>query len=247
MANFYGNLENYLAWPTENDHYGAGIVGDGRIITELHMTPLLAGLAGRNVVLSGFALPTNTSGTPDPITAGTAVVSGVYISGAGAYPITVSYTVSSTNWVWLVLVRDSNGRVLRPEITVTAGSAKPTDPADSVLLGSVTVNGSGVVTSATDSRDSGRILRGAFRVAGDSSIDTIDYATGGWTVAAGYLTATLTFSPAYLRAPMVSWRKYDDSAGTWSTAASRATSASTHAFAWAASSTADTFWFEIAG
>lgn len=247
MANFYGNLENYLCWPTENDHHGAGVVGDARIITELNLTPLLAGLAGKNCVLSGFALPTNTSGAPNPITAGTAIVSGVYIAGAGAYTLTVSYTASSTNWVWLVLVRDSNGRVLRPEITVTAGATKPADPADSVLLGSVAVNGSGVITATEDFRNSGRVLRGAFRVAGDSSIDTIDYATGGWTVAAGYLTATVTFAPVFLRAPMVSWRKYDDSAGTWSASSARATSASTHAFAWAASSTSDTFWFEIAG
>ena len=247
MANFYGNLENFLAWPTENDHYGAGIVGDGRIITELNMTPLLAGLAGRNVVLSGFALPTNTSGTPNPITAGTAIVSGVYISGAGTYPITVSYTASSTNWVWLVLVRDSNGRVLRPEITVTAGATKPADPTDSVLLGSVTVNGSGVITATSDFRNSGRVIRGSFAIYDGSTVTPIDYVTGGWTIASVYHEFTVTF-PAFLRAPMVRVMQYDTtSTPIWACYAERATSTTTWVRAFGDTNAGDTVNFEIAG
>jgi hypothetical protein len=247
MANFYGLLSNYLCWPTENDHYGEGVVGDARIITELNMTPLLAGLAGRNCVLSGFALPSSGNAVDGLITPGTAVVSGVYISGAWNRSLSVTYTSSAVNWVWLVLVRDGNGRVLRPEITVLTGALKPTDPSDSVILGSVTVDGSGVVTASSDFRYSGRIVRGGFTVTGDSAIGSIDYGSGAWTIAAGYLTATVTFGTAYLRAPWVKLSRFDDSTSTTYTTIARASGAATHAFAWAASSNGDIYNFEIAG
>ena len=206
MANFYGNLENFLVTPTENDHYGAGIIGDGRIMTELQHVPLLAALCPqRNVVLSGFALPTSGDADASTISAGMAVIAGYYISGAGGYPLSVTYTDSATNWVWLTLIRDGNGRVLRPELqvsTATAADRKPTDPTDSTLLGSVTVNGSGAITATGDFRNSGRFLSGYTTMDGGGALTSVDYLTSGYAITQGaaYI-CTVTFNPAFLRAP----------------------------------------------
>jgi hypothetical protein len=207
MPNFYDNLANFSVYPTEGDHYGAGVVGDGRLIKELTITPFYAGLCPqRNVVLAGFALPSSGSAASGRVAAGTAVVSGYYVTGAGAYTIAAGYTNSATNWVWLVLIR-SAGKVIRPEIQVETGTLKPTDPADSVLLGAVIVDGSGTITSAIDCRNSGRRVMGyllAHRESGENAtITTVDHASGGWYISNIALAViTITFTQAFVRTPL---------------------------------------------
>jgi hypothetical protein len=202
MPNYYDNLANFLVYPTEGDHYGAGVVGDGRLIKELTIAPLYAGMQNR--VIAGFALPSSGAAASGRVAAGTAVVSGYYVTGAGSYTIAAGYTNSATNWVWLVLIR-SAGKVIRPEIQVEVGALKPADPADSVLLGAVVVDGSGTITSAIDCRSQGRVLRGSFIYG--SSMTSVDYCGGGWTYTIDGAAITVTFTTAFLRAPMVStWR-----------------------------------------
>lgn len=184
-------LTTVSVFPTAAD-VGGGVVGGGARFRELLMAPLWASGASRKYVRSGWDALTGT-GLNRTVTQGLAVIDGYCVDGTGQSP-TIAFDPSTTNVLWLQLVKSANKVVGVQLVTQNIAAAAL---ADAVRLRHVTTSGSDI-TSQTDVRAEGRVLFG--RLARVSSTWTVgDYGSGDWTHSAG----AVTFGTAFRRAPVV--------------------------------------------
>lgn len=202
MATVYGNLANYIVNPTENDVYGDGSVGDGRILQELYLARSIykAG-SGVNSIISGFTLPSSGATSAATVAAGSAVVGGYYIFGTDTVDISDALTGTGTWWVWLVMSVDGNGKVDRPELYITSGATRPTEPTEQhTLLGHITVS-STTITGATDYRCQNQVCWGSF-VADGGNVTSVKFGSNNWAWSASGLDVTITWDTPFLVAPV---------------------------------------------
>lgn len=138
MADF--SITNDLVSPTVNDVNG-GVTGDGVNTDEDTAAPWRLGVEG-NYVISGFVLPASSGTLTIDVPTGKAIVSGYYVTVPGNTTLTV--TASSTNHVYLKLIRDGSNHVSSAVYEVnTTGIA----PADSVKIGMAVASGSAITSS----------------------------------------------------------------------------------------------------
>lgn len=193
MTEFYAdcNLDDYLVWPTEDDHHGAVYsAGAGLIIREPIWTTTRHSLGSSvNRVISGFVLPSSGDAYPATITAGSAVIAGYLVTGTAN--LTGLTFTNTTSYVYLGLVGDGTN-VTKPVLYIeTARIAAVTKWL--LFLGTVTAAG-GTISTANDQRTQGRCVYGSV-VAGAIA----EYGSADWTVSSG----TVTFINNFLKVPTV--------------------------------------------
>jgi hypothetical protein len=198
-------ISNCLVTPTENDVYGGGSAGDGRILQELYLQKLWRyGQGHAGGVISGFAVPTSDADLTASITAGSAVIGGYYIVTAD--PTSHSFTHTKDTHVWLCLVVDGNSKVTRAEFyyaEATVGAARPTAPTtgySGVLYLGFTTTDDDNITTGEDHRPEGRVAWGTLKSTGSY---ITDYGSGDWTATYGSGYWTVTFATAWIRKPCV--------------------------------------------
>lgn len=176
MATF--NIQNHLVFPTENDVNG-GTVGAGRIITEAAFGSLLKSLLGQaGQAVSGFTMPSSGALTQS-IAGGTAVIDGYVVVGTGTTSVT--FAASNTTHVFLRLIYVS-GKVASVQfelLTVTGVDDDPIPPANSILLGRVSTDGTSV-TGSSDFRANGRVSYGMVKWFGGSDWRTDNAGSSDW-------------------------------------------------------------------
>lgn len=132
-------------FPTVNDVYGAGSVGDGIDIKEDNFAEI-AQIVGRNdFVWSGFT-SSDGGGLVLDVASGTLFVSGYKVESSATENETL--TASNTNYVYGQLTRDGSNNVTGMNIVHNTTGTTPTD---GILLATV-VTGASTITTITDSR-----------------------------------------------------------------------------------------------
>lgn len=181
-------------FPTKLD-VGGGVVGGGSRFQELLLAPLFSGFAHR-YVKSGFDTLTG-SGLNRTVNVGVAVVDGYIVSGTGQSP-TLAFSPSTTNVLWLQLVKAPSGpdigRVTGAKLVTTNTS---TILADAVRLRHAVTSGSDI-TSQVDVRPEGRMSYG--RLNFTTAWNVTDFGSGDWTLSG---SSVVTFGAAFRRIPMI--------------------------------------------
>ena len=152
-------------FPSANDVHGSLAAGWGKTSYELNVSAYLAAtLQPNNFVLSGGLLPASDADLTITVPACVAFLNGRYVS-VDVQAVTVGASV--TTYLFLKLMKDANANVssVRYETNTTG-----TQPADSVLIGTLVSNGS-AITSTADARQIGppALYRGPIAVGAGST------------------------------------------------------------------------------
>lgn len=157
------NATTPLIQPSQNDVNG-GTSGDGKKALEKYVRELFKALNGISYQISGNALPTSAANLVLIVPAGSAYISGYYVTWAQT---NVTLPSSSTSHIFVKLV-SSGGLASNVQIE---DNTSGTYPADAIKLGTVVTSGS-AITASTDQRlleGNQRIRRAVISATGSTS------------------------------------------------------------------------------
>lgn len=138
------NVVTPLVYPSQNDLHGTGPTGDGNTALEKYNREIFKAVQTESYFLSGTALPTTAADRNLIVPAGSAYISGYYVTWAQT---TVALPASVTSHIFVALMF-SGGLVSAVQIVDnTTGTA----PSDSIKFGTVVTSAS-AITSSTDQR-----------------------------------------------------------------------------------------------
>lgn len=157
------NATTPLVQPSQND-LGGGASGDGKKALEKYVRELFKAVNGISFFTSGNALPTSAANLVLIVPAGSAYISGYYVTWAQT---NVTLPSSSTSHLFVKLIF-SSGLVSNVQFE---DNTSGTHPADSIKYGTVVTSGS-AITSSTDQRlldGNQRIRRAVISATGSTS------------------------------------------------------------------------------
>ena len=137
------NATTPLIQPSQNDVNG-GVSGDGKKALEKYVRELFKAVNGISYQITGSALPTSAANLVLIVPAGSAFISGYYVTWAAT---NVTLPASSTSHIFVKLI-SSGGLSTNVQIE---DNTSGTYPADAIKLGTVVTSGT-AITSSTDQR-----------------------------------------------------------------------------------------------
>jgi hypothetical protein len=133
---------NETVWPSANDV--APTLGNGKLLLERRMTPWRLGTE-RNYIVSGGLGPSSSTNLDISMPTVTAIINGYYVNVPGSTTVTC---INGTNYIYLMLNRDGNGKVISAAFDRIASEF--TGPDYCLLM--VAQASAGIVTHTVDAR-----------------------------------------------------------------------------------------------
>ena len=137
------NTTTPLIHPSQNDVNG-GVANDGKRLLEKYIREWLKAVNAISYQITGNALPTSAANLVLIVPAGSAFISGYYVTWAAT---NVTLPASSTSHIFVKLI-SASGLATNVQIE---DNTSGTYPADAIKLGTVVTSGS-AITSSTDQR-----------------------------------------------------------------------------------------------
>lgn len=117
-------------FPSTNDVYGAGSIGDGNILAESSLATLFAALArSQNYVLSGLTVSATYPDLEIDVASGVTLIEGYRVTSSA--PLSATLAANDTNYIYLQLTRDGSNNVTGAQLVANVTGSTPTD---SVLI-----------------------------------------------------------------------------------------------------------------
>jgi len=157
------NITTPLVQPSQNDLNG-GVANDGKRALEKYIREWHKALNGISYQITGNALPTSAANLVLIVPAGSAYISGYYVTWAAT---NVTLPASSVSHIFVKII-SASGLATNVQIE---DNTSGTYPADAIKLGTVVTSGSAITTS-TDQRlldGNQRIRRAVITAAGATS------------------------------------------------------------------------------
>lgn len=157
------NITTPLVQPSQNDLNG-GVTNDGKRALEKYVRELFKAMNAISYFVSGNALPTSAANLVLIVPAGSAYISGYYVTWAST---NVTLPASQTSHIFVKLIFSSS---LVSNVQIEDNTSG-THPADAIKYGTVVTNGS-AITSSTDQRlldGNQRIRRAVISATGSTS------------------------------------------------------------------------------
>lgn len=157
------NITTPLVQPSQNDLNG-GVTNDGKRALEKYVRELFKAVSAISYFVSGNALPTTAANLVLIVPAGSAYISGYYVTWAAT---NVTLPASSTSHIFVKLIFSAS---LVSNVQIE-NNTSGTHPADAIKYGTVVTSGS-AITSSTDQRlldGNQRIRRAVISTTGTTS------------------------------------------------------------------------------